>query len=324
MERLRYKILSAVLHLGFLSWMYACTDDAPTEILSASLSSTPPQSEHVILVVIDGPRYSDTWGMPGQPYIPYMSQELAPQGALFTNFRNNGPTYTLPGHTALVTGFYQHLSNDGSEHPQKPSVLQQYLQQKGLPPYMASIVTSKEKLNILADCRDINWRGRFNPTVNSGEEGQNRADTATLQAAITTLKEDKPGLMLLQFMGPDVNGHANNWEGYLAALQETDRLVYELWTFLQQDEHYKDKTTLLITNDHGRHATGDKDGFISHGDRCESCEHISLLALGPHIAPGTVVTEDFDQADIAPTIGALMGFSTTPYDGSAIAPLLLP
>ena len=36
------------------------------------------------------------------------------------NFRNNGPTYTVPGHTAIVTGSYQRISNAGTSLPKNP------------------------------------------------------------------------------------------------------------------------------------------------------------------------------------------------------------
>jgi hypothetical protein len=326
MERLRYKMITALLHFVFISWMYACSDEEVPGTLhaSANLRTAPPKTENVILVVIDGPRYSDTWAPKGQPYIPYMAHTLAPQGTLFTNFQNEGPTYTMAGHTALITGNYQNINNSGKEHPSKPTIFQHYLQQKELPPHKAAIITSKLKLNMLSDCRDIGWRGRFNPSVSSGKGSTDRKDAETLEAAINTLQEKQPGLVLIQFKGPDANGHAGNWTGYLKSLQETDSLVNELWQYVQQDEHYKDKTAILITNDHGRHADGHKDGFISHGDKCSSCKHISLLALGPDFVPGAVIKEKYHQAEVPATIGRLLGIQVPTYHGSDITPLTQP
>ena len=128
--------------------------------------------------------------------------------------------------------------------------------------------------------------------------------------------------MLVQFLGPDANAHLNNREGYLRSLQETDGLVADLWQFIQQDGLYKDNTALFITNDHGRHADDHKDGFISHGDNCDECRHISLLVLGPDFAQGKVVKEQFGLIDIAPTIGQIMGIHLPAADGNPIYPLL--
>ena len=124
--------------------------------------------------------------------------------------------------------------------------------------------------------------------------------------------------MLVQFLGPDANGHSNNWEGYIRSVQETDSLVYELWQFLQQDEHYRNKTALLITNDHGRHANTHKDGFVSH------CRHISLLALGPDFKKGVDIKDAYEQIDLVPTIGQLLGIPLPEQEGKPILPLLIP
>ena len=324
MDRLRDRLYVSLLHLVFFSLIYACSDEAAEPVLlsSASLRTAPGQTENVIVVVIDGPRYSETWGMTDRPYIPFMSQKLAPMGTFFSNFRNQGPTYTLAGHTAIITGEYQQIDNDGTEFPRRASVFQHFLQQKGLPPHKACLITSKFKLHALADTRDSDWKGRFNPYFDCGNNGNNRSDAKTLQKAKEVLQEKKPNLMLVQFLGPDANGHENNWPGYIKSIQETDQLVYQLWAYIQQDEHYRGKTALLITNDHGRHADDHKDGFVSHGDQCESCEHISLLAIGPDFPKGVVVTEEWDQADIPATIGALLGIKVPANHGQLIAPLI--
>lgn len=323
MERLRYKMITALLHVLFFSWMYACADEevATLQASSTNLRTASRKTEKVVLVVIDGPRYSETWGTQGQPFIPYMAHTLAPQGTLFTNFQNEGPTYTLAGHTAVLTGHYQEINNRGKERPLKPSVFQHYLQQTGLPPHKASIITSKLKLSVLSDCLDADWRGRYNPIVSAGKGTKNKKDAETLVETFATMQEKEPNLMLVQFMGPDANGHADNWEGYLKAIEETDSLVHELWKYIQEDENYKDKTALLITNDHGRHADGHKDGFISHGDKCSSCKHISLLALGPDFSREVIINEKYHQADIPPTIGRLLGIDMPKHDGHEILPL---
>lgn len=320
---LKHNIFSAFILAGLFCWVAACSDEAPGEAETSSLRTTAPTTENVVIVVIDGPRYSETWGEPRQQYIPYM-REMAREGTFFSNFQNNGPTYTLAGHTAITTGHYQHMDNNGQEPPLRPTILQQYLQHKNLPPHKASLITSKEKLKALANCRDINWRGRYLPDINCGQAGKNRADAETLQQAFETLEKDRPGVMLVQFLGPDAQGHANNWPGYLASIQETDSLVHALWQFLEQDKHYAGKTALLVTNDHGRHANHHKDGFINHGDNCKSCRHISLLAMGPAFKKGLIVTEEYEQADLPVTIAKLLGFEAPANDGTLILPLLAP
>ena len=76
-----------------------------------------------------------------------------------------------------------------------------------------------------------------------------------------------------------------------------------------------DKTTMFVTNDHGRHTSN----FSGHGDTCEGCKHVMLLVLGPDTPAGVVDTDTHQQIDIAPTIGAMLDFSTPQATGTAIA-----
>jgi predicted AlkP superfamily pyrophosphatase or phosphodiesterase len=86
----------------------------------------------VIVLIIDGPRFTETFGDTSYQYIPHLAKDLAPNGVLVTNFWNNGPTYTNAGHTAITTGNYQHISNVGFELPKKPSMFQYFLKEKNL------------------------------------------------------------------------------------------------------------------------------------------------------------------------------------------------
>ena len=86
------------------------------------------QAKRVIILVIDGPRWTETWGEPNRANIPHEAKELAPQGVMFTNFQNDGPTYTNAGHTALVTGNYvKKINNSGKELPPRPDALTEAL-----------------------------------------------------------------------------------------------------------------------------------------------------------------------------------------------------
>src|SRR5690606_15697972 len=97
-------------------------------------------TQNVVVVVIDGPRFSETWGDPEHQLIPRLSGEMAAQGVINTNFRNEGPTYTLAGHTAITTGIYQQINNGGFKIPRRPSYLQRWLQKTGAPSKKAWIV----------------------------------------------------------------------------------------------------------------------------------------------------------------------------------------
>jgi arylsulfatase A-like enzyme len=267
------------------------------------------QTKNVVVVVVDGARQSETWGDPKHRYIPNMSKKLAPQGIVLSNFYNSGSTVTIPGHTAITTGYYDNISNNGDEYPQKPSFFQMWLKVSGMPGIKAWIVASKSKLKVLADCGDMAWRTSFNPSV----DAEDRDDTLTFKAAMYVFKTYKPHLFLIHFRGPDYYGHQNEWDKYLHSIIETDSLAFEIWNYLENDDFYKNNTTLIITNDHGRHLDNIADGFIGHGDNCSGCTHINFFATGPDFKKNMITVTHREQIDILPTVCELMGFTSSGF-----------
>ncbi|AKD03619.1 alkaline phosphatase family protein [Pontibacter korlensis] len=266
-------------------------------------------TEHVIIVVIDGSRYSETWDTtPG--LIPNMSTNLKGKGSFLGNFYNDAYTYTNSGHAAITTGVNQPIDNDGDEFPANPSIFQYYLKKTGKPATSAWIVSSKDKLHILADTKQEEWQGAYQPSINCGVNGPGsgyRMDSLTLVEAKRVLTTHKPNLMLINFMEPDGYAHAGNWDNYLRGIVRNDRYVMQLWEFLQEDPAFHKKTTLLVTNDHGRHLDGINGGWMEHGDKCAGCEQIFLLALGPDFKKGEVAAR-YTLVDIAPTVAHLLQF----------------
>lgn len=280
------------------------------------------QTENIFVLVIDGPRMSETFGDTSYSYIPNLAKVLAPQGVLVKKFRNNGPTYTNAGHTAITTGVYQRINNAGLELPKNPSIFQYFLKEKSLPKNQAWVIASKGKLSILGNTKDKSWRNKYQPSVYCGVNGSGvgyASDEKNFTDALRILGEHHPKLTLINLLEVDVNGHANLWEGYLNAIRKTDQKALQLWNFIQNDSVYKGKTTLFITNDHGRHLKGRRDGFISHGDNCEGCRSIYLLALGPDFKTNVALPNNYEQIDISATIAEMLQFNFPISRGKVMA-----
>jgi hypothetical protein len=270
------------------------------------------KTEYVIVLIIDGPRMTETFGDSTYKYIPNLSGVLAPQGVLVKTFRNNGTTTTNSGHTAICTGVYQSVKNDGSELPKHPTMFQYFLKEKGLDSTQAWVIASKGKLNILANTKNKTWKNKYTPSQFCGVDGKGEGytnDRNTWRDAQTILSKYHPKLTLINLLEVDVRGHQNEWPEYLQAIRNTDKIALDLWNFIQSDSIYKDKTTLLITNDHGRHLDGVKDGFVSHGGGCEGCRSIYLVALGPDFKSNTELLNCYEQIDISSTIAELLQFN---------------
>ncbi|GAB3287598.1 alkaline phosphatase family protein [Hymenobacter tenuis] len=281
------------------------------------------KTRNVIIVVIDGPRYSETWD--STTLIPNMATRLRPKGVFFSQFFNNGFTYTNSGHTAITTGINQPIDNFEAELPQQPSIFQIWRKATGKPATAAWLITSKDKLHILANTQNPEWKDQYQPSLDCGINGPGsgyRADSLTLVAAKRILTEHKPNLVLINFMEPDGYAHAANWPYYLRGIARDDRYVWQLYNFLRASKTYRNNTTLLITNDHGRHLNGISTGYVDHGDNCEGCRHISLLALGPDFRVGRTLTEQHTLVDIPSTVAYLLGFPFEQGQGQVMQNLL--
>lgn len=283
------------------------------------------KTKNVIILIIDGARYSETWGDTSSANIPHM-KNISRAGVLFTNFYNNGPTYTLAGQSSITTGNYQEINNSGFELPRFPSFFQ-YWNKKyaGLHP-VSKVFASKDKLSALSDCIDSTYSGKYRTSFDCGVNGLGagsgyRHDSITLRITLNALNGEHPKLVLVCFREPDFSAHKNNWNAYIEGIKNTDNYVFQLWNFLESNTYYKGSTALFITYDHGRHLDNVKDGYISHGDSCDGCRHISLLAFGPDFKKGEVIKINRELIDIPTTIAEILRFPMPTGHGSIMREL---
>ena len=271
------------------------------------------KTRYVVILVIDGPRWTETWGRPGRDLIPVRANVLAPQGVWFSDMANDGPTYTNAGHTALVSGFHQEINNSGLELPRHPTLSQRLLA-AGTKKNQTWIVASKDKLQILIDSNAPEWKHLYVGASDCGKGGGGvgagyRDDLTTMERAKAIITAHRPRFMLINLKEPDSSGHAKDWNEYLANIRVTDAYAGALWKHLQADPEMRDRTAFFITNDHGRHLDGHLDGYVSHGDDCAGCRKIELLAMGPDFRRGATVDQHRSHIDVAVTCAALLGLT---------------
>jgi Metalloenzyme superfamily len=267
------------------------------------------KTRRVIILVIDGPRFSETWGDSSHSNIP-QRYSLLNEGVFASHFYNNGVTFTNPGHAAISTGAYDNIANNGTELPHNPGLLQLYVEQFGWPNY-ASLIASKDKLHILNNTSNPNYYNQYECYIDCGVNGNGtggyRADTITYMNVMSQLNSGLPRLMIVNFKDPDTYGHMADSIGYINAIKRTDNYVAYIYQLIQSHPAYKDQTTLIVTNDHGRHTAGWSNGYVSHGDECAGCRHIEFFAISPDFKKNTIITKNYEQIDIAPTVAELLG-----------------
>jgi bisphosphoglycerate-independent phosphoglycerate mutase (AlkP superfamily) len=131
-------------------------------------------------------------------------------------------------------------------------------------------------------------------------------------AAREYLKEYKPKVLYIAFDETDDFAHAGMYDQYLGSAHAEDAMIRDIWNTIQSIPQYKDKTTLLVTVDHGR---GDKvkANWQHHGSRIEDAHEIWMAVMGPDTKPlGEVKTSmQWYQKQLAATMAQLLGMKFT-------------
>ena len=131
-------------------------------------------------------------------------------------------------------------------------------------------------------------------------------DAPMVLAAVEDLKTRKPRVLYIMLGEGDEWAHEGRYDLYLDATRRADRFIERIWTTLQSLPEYRDRTTLLVTTDHGRGATL-KD-WSDHGKDVPAAEETWMAALGPSIAPlGVRKNLTVTTSQFAATIAAVMG-----------------
>jgi predicted AlkP superfamily pyrophosphatase or phosphodiesterase len=136
-----------------------------------------------------------------------------------------------------------------------------------------------------------------------------RLDGFTFYYGLEYLKKNKPRVLYFAFDETDDFAHAGEYAAYLNSAHYTDRFIGELWTYLQSDSFYKDKTTLIISVDHGR-GTNAED-WKHHGIKIPEADQIWMVVAGPDTKPVGEVKGDQQlyQNQIAKTLAAFLGLN---------------
>ena len=137
------------------------------------------------------------------------------------------------------------------------------------------------------------------------------ADELSIYITRQLMKQHAPSLLMLTLHDMDI-AHSGAYSLYVDAIQRADRLCAELWSAVQTDPEYKDRTTLYIMPDFGRDADDDPagNGFQHHRTGGAMARTTWMLALGPHLRHNTTVDRPIESIDLIPTIGRCLSFDT--------------
>ncbi len=152
-----------------------------------------------------------------------------------------------------------------------------------------------------------------------------RHDAYTFRLAMAHLRTSRPRVLYIAFDETDDWAHDGRYDRVLDTLHLIDEYLTELWSFLQGDSGYRDRTAVVITADHGRGRTA--ADWRDHGARVSGAEDIWMAFAGPEWTRrgewGN--SEPIFQNQVAATLAQALGIdytATHPDAGRPIAQLV--
>lgn len=250
--------------------------------------------------------------------------------------------FSYPGYNEILTGAYDPRI-DSNGYPPNPNVtvFEWIARQPGFGGRVAAVATWDAFRRIFnAERAGIpvfdGWTPPFGTASNRSERqatiddfyrtttrlwGDNAFDALMHQTAKEVIRRDRPRLLFLGYGETDEWAHAGRYDMLLQSARSVDGYVAELWTMLQGMPEYRDRTTFIITTDHGR---GDGPSrWKDHGEDVDGADRIWMAILGPDTPPrgDRVRTARVTQAQVAATVAALLGFDWPAVARGAAPPI---
>lgn len=238
--------------------------------------------------------------------MPFFWSSFGRRGLVLGNADRGNPVrvtnrfrVSYPGYAEILTGADQPkvASNLPFRMP-RPTVLEVLKQEKGWAFDDVAVFASWQTFNLIAhreaDAFFTNaGYARVEPRwATPGMEPLNtlqmqmltpwdnvRFDRVTYGLALEFLQAHQPQLLYLAIGDMDDWGHARRYDRAIQSIHAADTALRELWDLLQSMDAYRDKTTVIVTTDHGRGLT--PEDWIDHDEETPGSEATWIAVMGP-------------------------------------------
>lgn len=264
---------------------------------------------------------------------PFLWTTIVPQGEIFGNQAKgsvarvtNGMNFSYPGYNEMITG-HADQRIDSNEYGPNPNVnvFEWLNRDRELHDKVAVYATWTAFKNIFNQGRsglkmqiawDLPAKGHLTPQqelLNKLYETTIKLDNTLVYDAFLQIplldyvKAEHPRVLFVGYGETDDWAHSGRYDLVLESAHNFDLFVKQLWDTMQGMPEYKDKTTFILTTDHGR-GSGLTE-WREHGVEEKGSENIWIAVIGPDTpalgerekAPGVT------QSQIAATVSALLG-----------------
>ena len=264
---------------------------------------------------------------------PFLWGTVATHGQIFGNQSRgslarvtNGLAFSYPGYNEMLSGHPDPRINSNEFGPNPNVSVFEWLntqpQLRGKVGAFATWGTFKDIFNLARSHLplQVGWELPYPGKTDRRQELMNelyrtttRFDDEDLYDAFLQIPlmdsfvHNRPRVLFVGYGETDDWAHAGRYDLVLHAAHMFDHYVEQLWNTLQQLPEYRDRTTFIITTDHGR-GSGPVE-WKEHGVEQKGSENIWIAVMGPDTAPlgERHDTAEVHQAQIAATVAALLG-----------------
>lgn len=285
--------------------------------------------------------------------MPFLWSKVAREGQVFGNLSRgsssqitNTMKFSYPGYNEILTGFADPRIDSNAKKPNENVTVLEWLHRK--PEFRGKVaaysawdvvpfIINRERCGfpVMGGWEPLPERepGPKQALLNELIEDTTRPNDAEVvdsflyQAAREHLLRHRPRVLFVGFLETDHWGHAGRYDHLLTSANAVDRYIRRLWETMQSMEEYRDKTTFILTTDHGR-GSG-PTAWKSHGQAVEGAEDMWMAFLGPDTPPlgERADCDRVTQSQIAATLAAFLGedyHAAEPRSGAPIVQVLPP
>jgi hypothetical protein len=268
---------------------------------------------------------------------PFIWNKVAKMGQIHGN-RTRGSKVNLtnymwfsyPGYNEILTGRAddERISSNAKQPNPNITLLEQFAQERGNAKKVAAFgswdvfdfIVNEQRSGVYTNSGfdlstdyplSINEQllNELQPVIPS-PWGSVRLDGFTHQYAKAYLRKHHPDLIFISYGETDDFAHDGDYAAYLKSAHNTDKLIEDLWNFVQNDAYYKNNTTFIITTDHGR-GTVPLDTWKGHGTSIKGADQTWFILFGNQVKPIGEINGDLQlyTNQVAPTVRQLLGLS---------------
>jgi Type I phosphodiesterase / nucleotide pyrophosphatase len=264
---------------------------------------------------------------------PFLWNTVAVRGQIFGNQAQgsvarvtNGLAFSYPGYNEMLTG-HPDPKIDSNEFGPNPNIsvlewLNTLPDLHGKVSVFATWAVFKDIFNVARSHLplQVGWDPPYQGELSERQALLNRLYQTTTRLddedvynafqqvpLLDSFAKQQPQVLFVGYGETDNWAHAGRYDLVLHSAHLFDRFVGELWERLQALPAYRDRTTFIITTDHGR-GSGPTE-WKEHGIEQKGSENIWIAVLGPD-TPSLGERRHIDevhQAQIAATVAALLG-----------------